>query len=96
MIGFIKKIVCYIDDAVAHNMLLTNAVRGYPNSILELAEFYYIERQDYVEAYAWADAAYLLNLPNALEVKRLAGDKLTDIQIKEAWEKARQYKLNFT
>jgi len=56
------KIFKFIYDAPALSSLLKNAHRGFPNSQLELANYYLYETEDIIEAYAWPDVACYRNL----------------------------------
>jgi hypothetical protein len=93
--NFIKRFVVTIYNSPGHNLLLQNAVLGNINSQYNLAKFYLKEMENYVEAYAWAEVACYRNHPYASNVKLEAQEKLSSNQIKEAWMRARDYKLNF-
>lgn len=95
MFQYIKKFFNALHRSSGHNILLSNAVKGWPNSQYELAVFYLTEKKDFVEAYAWAEVACIRNIPNAYNIKKLAEDQLNPNQIKEAWETARRYKDYF-
>jgi len=58
--------------APALSSLLRNAYRGMPNSQLELANYYLVETEDMIEAYAWADVACVRRLPGAQDLKKQA------------------------
>lgn len=93
--NLIKKIIGSIYNAPGHNFLLVNAIMGNIDSQYSLAEFYLNEIKNYVEAYAWAEVACYRNHPYAYNIKLQAQESLSPTQIREAWIRARDYKLNF-
>lgn len=91
----IKLFLKNLYNAPALSSLLRNAYCGWPNSQLELADFYLTETKNYIEAYAWAEVACCRNRPGALEIKKQAESLLSPLEIKEAWDLARKYKQSF-
>ena len=91
----IKRIAKYIIDAQTQNLLMRNALKGWPNSQLELAKFHLLETENFIEAYAWAEVACCRNLPGALILKQNAESMLKPSDIRTAWDLAREYKQAF-
>lgn len=77
----------------AHSILLQNAALGNISSQCNLAEFYFTEMKDYIEAYAWADVACFGRHPDAYVIKNKAQEMLKPDQIRKAWDRARKYRL---
>lgn len=94
-LDFIKRIIYSAYNLTGHNLLLQNAIQGNLNSQYNLAFFYLHEVKNYIEAYAWAEVACYRKHPDATNVKLKAQEKLSTHQIKEAWTRARNYKLSF-
>ena len=90
----IKKFFKLIINAPALNSLLRNAYLGL-NSQLELAKYYLIEEENFLEAYAWADVACYRNLSGSHAIKEQAQNQLKPEQLKKAWDLARAYKQSF-
>jgi TPR repeat protein len=91
----VRKVFKIIFNAPVYNSLLRNASRGFINSQLELARFYLDEKQDMIEAYAWASVACYRGHTEAGAVKRKAEPLLKPEQVKLAWDKARAYQRQF-
>src|SRR5690348_13561987 len=91
----IKNLARQIYDAPGLYYIYKNAYIGWPNSQYELANYYLSEKEDYLEAYAWADVACCQGIKEAIVIKQKAESKLQPEQIKLAWEKAREYRHNF-
>ena len=93
--NMIKSFLKAIFDAPVFSSLLKNAHLGMPNSQLQLAQYYLLEKQNFIEAYAWADLAVHRQIQGAQDIKEKAYSLLKAEQIKEAWDTARLYKQNF-
>ena len=91
----LRTLIGNIYNSPGHNFLLHNAILGNISSQYNLAKFYFTEKNDYIEAYAWAEVAFHQHHPQAYEIKNNAEKKLNSEQIKEAWKKARNYKMSF-
>ncbi len=95
LIKLIKKIIKNFYNSPGHHLLLQHAILGNIHSQYNLANFYFNEKKNYIEAYAWAEVACYRNHPDAALIKTRALEKLSTNQIKEAWLLARNYKFNF-